>query len=239
MSTDVDVSTAVTEPANDTESPPGGRIGRFVILEVLGQGGMGIVLAAYDPDLDRRVALKLLHPGLDDPSGARLVREARAMARLAHPNVLSVHEIGSVDGKAFIAMEFASGGTLRRWLATSRPWREVLDRFLAAGRGLAAAHDAGLVHRDFKPENVLLTNQDEVRVADFGLVSASSEPRGGVVGTPAYMAPEVRAGRSVGAAADQYAFCVSLWEGLFGARPTDDEPPPGVPTWLRAVIRRG
>jgi tetratricopeptide (TPR) repeat protein len=218
---------------------PGGRIGRFVVLERLGAGGMGVVVGAYDPTLDRRVALKLLHASLRDGASARerLLREARAMARVEHENVLAVHEVGVVGDDVFIAMEFAGGGTLRSWCkAQQRPWREIVARFVQAGRGLAAAHDAGLVHRDFKPENVLLTVDGGVRVADFGLVGGGepsniespppSSPvgdglteTGAVMGTPAYMATEQHQGRRAVAASDQFAFCVALWEALYGARP--------------------
>jgi len=264
--------------------PPRIKIGKFVFLETLGEGAMGIVLAAYDPDLDRKVALKLLRAtatGGVSPRVAteRLLREARAMAKLAHPHVLAVHEVGTVGDEVFVAMEFAAGGTLRTWCAAAeRPWREVVGRFVQAGRALAAAHRAGLVHRDFKPENVLLTDDGQVRVADFGLVGvagrdaadASAAPgdaarpvdvaltrTGTRLGTPAYMAPEQHECATVAPAADQFAFCVALWEALYGHRPFAGgeylelarnvidgnvrEPPAGrdVPAWLQEVMRRG
>ncbi|MEA2700290.1 MAG: eukaryotic-like serine/threonine-protein kinase, partial [Myxococcales bacterium] len=152
----------------------GARIGRYVVLERVGSGAMGVVYGAYDPELDRKIALKLLlkpRAGAHKPSAsARLLREAKAMARLAHPNVVAVHDVGLVDDQVFLAMEFLAGGTLRRWLqAEQRSWRQILDVFIAAGRGLAAAHAAGLVHRDFKPENVLLDKDGRPRVVDFGL----------------------------------------------------------------------
>jgi tetratricopeptide (TPR) repeat protein len=236
-------TTMPTPPDGGAAALPSGKVGRFVIVDLLGQGGMAIVLGAYDPDLDRKVALKLLHPGVmsDVTAAALALREARAMAKLSHPNVLTVHEVGELDGRVFIAMELAAGGTLRAWLAErERPLRDVLARFIDAGRGLAAAHEAGLVHRDFKPENVLLTKDGRVRVADFGLVAAERENHPGVAGTPAYMAPEQRSGGVVGPAADQYGFCVALWEALYGARP--GKPPVAgreVPAWLRAVLERG
>jgi tetratricopeptide (TPR) repeat protein/predicted Ser/Thr protein kinase len=223
--------TARTEPATAAaDAAAGAKIGRFSVLEMLGRGGMGVVFGAYDPNLDRKVAVKFLHSAVGDDDGARLVREGRAMAKLVHPNVLTVHEVGTVEGQTFIAMEFAPGGTLRAWLRERRTWREVLERFREAGRGLAAAHASGMVHRDFKPENVLLGADGAARVADFGLVGTDSEA-GGIAGTLAYMAPEQREGRAIGPSADQYAFCVSLREAL-----TAERNPPG---WLRDVVERG
>ena len=219
---------------------PGSFVGHFQIVERVGEGGMGVVFSAYDPDLDRRVALKVLRMAArSDESVAagreRLLREARALAKLSHPNVIAVHDVGTSSDGVFLAMELADRGTMRDWLAQApRPWREVLARFVAAGRGLAAAHDAGLVHRDFKPDNVLVVDGG-VRVGDFGLVSAGEAPgpasgamgsddgpltqEGAVLGTPGYMAPEQVRGEHAGPAADQFAFCVTLWEALYGARP--------------------
>jgi serine/threonine protein kinase len=158
-------------PATDERSyPPGTVIGRFVVLRRAGQGGMGS-LAARDLSLDRDVAIKLLRPDFarDQPDAARrIVREARAMAMIAHPNVVAIHDVGTFEDQVFIAMELAGGGTLRRWLRDEpRGWREILQQFLYAGRGVQAAHDVGLVHRDFKPDNVLLMTDGRVRVADF------------------------------------------------------------------------
>ncbi|HEY0134413.1 MAG TPA: serine/threonine-protein kinase, partial [Nannocystis sp.] len=163
------------------------RIGRFAVLEPLGSGGMGLVCAAYDSELDRKVAIKLLRPqtataGKIALAQARLLREAQAMARLAHPNVVTIHEVGTHGDQVFIAMEFLFGLTLKRWLRRARrPWQEVLAVFLQAGRGLAAAHAAGLIHRDFKPDNVMVTEDtrtgklDRVRVFDFGVVQETRE----------------------------------------------------------------
>jgi serine/threonine protein kinase/formylglycine-generating enzyme required for sulfatase activity len=149
----------------------GARIGRYVIVERVGTGAMGVVYGAYDPELDRKVALKLIKPGQGkDTARARLLREAKAIARLQHPNVVAVHDVGVYEEQVFLAMEFVAGGTIKSWLAAqTRSWREILDVFIAAGRGLAAAHAAGLVHRDFKPDNVLLDKESRPRVVDFGI----------------------------------------------------------------------
>jgi formylglycine-generating enzyme required for sulfatase activity len=150
----------------------GARIGRYVIVERVGTGAMGVVYGAYDPELDRKVALKLIKPGqgVKDTARARLLREAKAIARLQHPNVVAVHDVGVFEEQVFLAMEFVAGGTIKSWLAAqNRSWREILDVFIAAGRGLAAAHAAGLVHRDFKPDNVLLDKESRPRVVDFGI----------------------------------------------------------------------
>jgi serine/threonine protein kinase len=219
---------------------PGARVGRYVIIEAVGAGAMGTVYAAYDPDLDRRVALKLLRSHRDDEQlRARLSREAKAMARLSHPHVVTVFDVGSVGPQLFVAMEFIGGGTLRQWLARRpRGWYEVLWVFLRAGRGLGCAHAAGLVHRDFKPDNVLVGEDGRVCVTDFGLARSqrdeghSHEPRtcddlldatitrtGARVGTPAYMAPEQFRGEPAHPRADVFSFCVALHEALYGKRP--------------------
>jgi len=150
---------------------PGESFGRYTILSRLGAGGMGIVYSAYDPELDRKIALKLLLPSRSDPSAQeRLIREAQAMARISHPNVVTVHDVGDIEDRAFIAMEFVEGQSLDQWLASeNRGHREILDVFLQAGRGIAAAHRADLIHRDFKSANVLIGTDGRVRVADFGL----------------------------------------------------------------------
>ncbi|MBC8073951.1 MAG: protein kinase, partial [Deltaproteobacteria bacterium] len=155
----------------------GAKLGRYVILARVGSGGMGVVFSAYDPELDRKVAIKLLRgsPGGSGPKElaeqrARLLREAQAMAKLSHANVITVHDVGTFDDQVFVAMEFVDGNTLGGWLRERRrPWREVLPMLLAAGRGLAAAHAVNLVHRDFKPDNVLLGKDGRVLVTDFGL----------------------------------------------------------------------
>ena len=138
----------------------GATLGRYLVIERLGAGGMGVVYAAYDPELDRKVAIKLLRSEVaGDPelARARLVREAQAMAKLSHPNVVAVHEVRTIGEQVFVAMEFVAGGTLAGWIEGKHGWREVLGMFLATGRGLAAAHAAGVVHRDFKPDSGLVS----------------------------------------------------------------------------------
>src|SRR3569623_204617 len=168
------------DDAGDGEEAPhlqrGSSVGRYVILGRVGAGAMGEVYAAYDPELDRKLAIKLLRTtsGPADQIEAqkvRLLREARAIAKLSHPNVVVVHDIGSIADRVFIAMEFLEGSTVTvRQHAAARSWREVVELFLAAGRGLQCAHEAGLLHRDFKPENVMVSRDGQVRVMDFGLV---------------------------------------------------------------------
>ena len=236
---------------------------RYMVLEPLGRGGMGVVYAAFDGELDRRVAIKVVRARRknDEERRLRLLREAQAMARLNHPNVITIHHVGEHGRRVYLVMEIVSGPTLRSWLAEQRrPWREVVDKFLSAAAGLAAAHSAGVVHRDFKPANVLLTDDDRVLVTDFGLArvleSTSSDPTSDsstgddrrALGTPAYMAPEQHDGDIVGPAADQYSFCVALYEALYGVRPAarDGEfpgrrPPRdrSLPARVYAVLRRG
>jgi WD40 repeat protein/predicted Ser/Thr protein kinase len=220
------------------------RIGRFVVIKRIGQGGMGLIYAAYDDTLDRKVAVKLLRPerarsGTD--GHGRLMREAQALARLSHPNIIHVYEVGAFEDQVYVAMEYVEGQTLDAWQA-NRDWREILELYVAAARGLAAAHDAGIVHRDFKAENVLVREEDRtVRVLDFGLARTEFEPgdteveelrrmaehavevplthTGVIMGTPAYMAPEQHEGRKTDPRTDQFSFCVALWEALYGFRP--------------------
>lgn len=212
---------------------PGESCDRYLILNQIGAGGMGVVYAAWDHKLDRKVALKVVAPGGDARAQARLVREAKAMAAVRHPNVITVYEVGQVQAGVYIAMEYVDGPTLRRWIAEQQPsWRAIVSTFIGAGRGLAAAHAAGVVHRDFKPDNVLI---DRTRpcVADFGLARDAPLSSSGdalvtrettPAGTPAYMAPEQRDALSTGPAADQYAFAAALWEGLFGVLPSSERP---------------
>ncbi|MFZ5439179.1 MAG: protein kinase domain-containing protein [Myxococcota bacterium] len=194
--------------------PQGTTIGRFVVLERLGAGAMGVVYAAYDPQLDRRVALKFLF----EQSAGQPPVEARALARLSHPNVTTVHDVGVYGGHPYLAMEFVPGVTLAVWRRTSPSLEQRLELLRQAARGLEAAHRAGLAHRDFKPANVLVAD-GRAWVTDFGL---GGPPRGGddaLAGTPAYMAPEQLAGRWGDALSDQYSFAVTAWEVLFGRRP--------------------
>ncbi len=316
----------------------GACVDRYVIVGELGAGGMGVVYKAFDPELGRPIALKLLNT-LGGTSGAlrdRLVREAQALARLSHPNVIAVHDVGTFGSDVFIAMEFVEGQTLRAWLKEKpRRQREILDVFLAAGQGLAAAHRAGLVHRDFKPDNVIVGARPQsanasgvelgdgrVRVLDFGLARdattgwapyewgeegeatreqsigrivrsetttapegrrASPHPAqqpapaeavikpvasgaslasplthaGSILGTPRYMAPEQHRGEVADERADQFSFCVALYDALYGEFPFEgrgleefednvlegrvQDPPAGsgVPRWLRGVLLRG
>ncbi|HEY7372549.1 MAG TPA: protein kinase, partial [Polyangia bacterium] len=220
--------------------PPGSHIDRYQILGAIGRGGMGEVYAAYHPDLDRRIALKVVRGagGESAQRRVRLLREARAIARLSHPNVITVHDAGTVGDRVYIAMEFVEGDTVDVWRRTEpRGWREVLDVFVAAGRGLAAAHAAGVVHRDFKPQNVMVGRDGLVRVMDFGLARLAEEPAdaapgaddaleerpvttttvtktGAVIGTLAYMAPEQFHRERIDARADQFSFCVALHEAI-------------------------
>lgn len=286
-------------------------IGRYVILDSVGMGGMGLVCAAYDPKLNRKVALKLLRNAADEATTtagrSRLFREAQALARLSHPNVVTVHDVDVFEQQVYIAMEFVEGTTLREWLkAGPRTWKQIVEKFILAGRGLAAAHEADIIHRDFKPSNVLISKDGDVRVADFGVakergpdrdrrpdvdgelerrrrtttgggsIESTSEDAlieeiqsnvsleltvaGRMVGTPAYMAPEQHLGLHVGPFTDQYSFCVSLYEALYGRLPfegTDRRdqlarmaegklpPPPKdgpvrkVPGWVHKAIARG
>jgi serine/threonine protein kinase len=227
----------------------GSRVGRYVIRRLVGAGAMGRVFVAHDPTLDREVAIKVLHPNVDDPGlEARLVREAKALGRLApHPEVITVYDAGREGDALYIAMELVEGGTLRQWAAqTRRSWREVVAAFLSAGSGLTHAHRAGLVHRDFKPDNVLVGLDGRIRVTDFGLarpgIRSSADESGPIagssgrtgelsswdatltcsgtlVGTPAYMAPEQFAGRLADARSDIFSFCVAFYECLYGERP--------------------
>ena len=249
---------------------PGTKIARYVIGETLGVGGMGIVYSARDPDLNRDVAIKILRPEFaraHPDATRRIIREAQAMARVSHPNVVAVFDVGAVDDRVFVAMERIAGTNLRGWLtrATRTP-AQILEAFTAAGHGLIAAHDAGMVHRDFKPDNVLVGDDGRVRVTDFGLAydqvhDEAVEPHADnttqpIVGTPAYMAPEQHAGGNLDPRTDQFSFAIALYEALYGQRPFAGAsrkalveavqsgavlpPPPGnhVPSSVRAILLR-
>jgi tetratricopeptide (TPR) repeat protein len=273
-------------------------VGRYIILDELGAGAMGAVYRAYDPELDRKVALKLILAQFDSVGATvaarvRLQREAQAMAKLSHPNVIAIYDVGTHGNEVFIAMELVAGISLAEWIdrhraspvaQTARGWRKVRDVFTQAGRGLAAAHAAGIIHRDFKPANALVGNDGRVRVLDFGLARPESDDgteleqpdapagstgefrradidadltvAGTVMGTPAYMAPEQHQGTDIDARVDQYAFCVALYEALYGERPWPKgdirsqyeaklaplPPAPAgaiVPDWLHHILARG
>jgi len=238
---DVLEATVVARPAQLETPPIPTRVGRYQVEDTIGAGAMGMVLRAHDPKLDRLVAIKVLRArtGPDQGDETRMQREARALAKLSHPNVIDVYDVGTVHGRVFIAMEFVDGDTLGRWLASVPSRDAIIDAFVQAGRGLAAAHDVGLVHRDFKPANVLRGHDGRVRVVDFGLAApprdSSVDPTlgsldddlvdlrvtatGMVMGTPAYMSPEAHCGEFVDARSDQFSFCVALFEALWGQRP--------------------
>lgn len=252
-------------------------VGRFELRGRLGAGGMGVVMSGFDPQLQRTVALKVLHSAGDSQEQARLLDEARAMAKVRHPNLVTVFEAGTHEGCVYIAMEFVEGGTLGAWLeAESRAWQAVVPVFIGVANGLAAIHDAGLVHRDLKPENVLMGADDRPQVSDFGLVRSQSSalaPGGvevtedcdpvatqtlGMAGTPNYFAPEQWEGGRANAATDQWSFCVTLYEALYGQRPFAGDgkgalsmavlcgtrtplpaSAPTLPSWLVKVVDRG
>lgn len=270
------------------------NVGRYVVLYRLGEGGMGLVYAAYDPRLDRKLALKVVRPraSRDRTEDARvrrrqrLLAEAQTLAKLSHPNVVAIHDVGlhetpdPADPDAprpllFVAMDFVQGEPLDRWLAAMpRRKRDVIRVFTAVGRGLAAAHAAGIVHRDFKPQNVIVGPDERPQVLDFGLAHVHSGAGGttgdgpdglarapavapGRVGTPGYMAPEQILGEPVGPAADQFSFCVALYEALYRTAPfagadsktlamnvtaghlREPQKDSRVPVYLQRVVTRG
>jgi serine/threonine protein kinase/Tfp pilus assembly protein PilF len=235
----------------------GATVGRYIVVELSGIGGMGAVYRAYDPELDRAIALKVLRSDLTGPDAhkyaERLRREAQILARLNHPNVTAVYDVGMIGDQLFIAMQFIEGATLRGWLASQpRTWQEILGVLLAAGRGLAAAHAVGLVHRDVKPDNILVGANGGVWITDFGLARPHQSPpepceidevdnrarsacdpvvdtlSGTVLGTPAYMSPEQQLG-SADPRSDQFSFCLTAHEALLGNRPTTASQTPGEP----------
>jgi tetratricopeptide (TPR) repeat protein len=250
----------------------GAHVDRYEILGVVGQGGMGTVYRARDTRLGRTVALKLLRENRSAALLERFAREARALAQLSHPNIVVIHdfgaypdtgagsEVGGARDEIFIAMELVEGSTVREWMREPHDWRAIVDVFVAVGRGLAAAHALGLVHRDVKPSNVFLDRDGTPKIGDFGLVvwagaledertdpGASPSPHdrrtltatGTVMGTPAYMAPEQLAGDRADARADQFAFCVSLFEALTGHLPGETREGRPMPRALEPVVARG
>jgi tetratricopeptide (TPR) repeat protein len=261
---------AETVPLGNSPPPDGERddealaagvtIGRYQIVERLGHGAMGIVYRAFDPILERDVAVKIMRGAPSSGLRMRALQEAQALAKLQHGNVIAVHDVGFFGERVFVAMELVEGETLTRWLQRPRRWQEVRDVFVDAARGLAAAHAAGLVHRDFKPDNVLLTSDGKrVVVTDFGLVCSLDVGDDGathMAGTPAYMAPEQFTGGTVDARTDVFNFSACLYEALFGVpafagdtvadrktavlrgtlRPLAESP---APRWLRSVLLRG
>ncbi len=262
VSQSLGVCTISADGAVSVQTPieRGTTVERYVILERIGAGAMGVVYSAFDPRLDRQVAVKVLEPRRDRDE---LLEEARALAMLSHPNVVAVHDAGVFRDTVFITMERVQGQTFDTWLAHEgrRDWRAVLGVLLGAGRGLTAAHDAGSVHRDFKPANVMVDESGLAKVMDFGLAarastSSDSPSRSRPEGTPMYMAPEQHMGMAATFASDQYAFCVVAYEALSGAHPragkatlgallealSHDPPPlscPGLPAKVRAAIIRG
>ena len=304
LATPTKVDGPAADPTRPTRSHRGGdRLGRYVLLREVGRGGMGMVFAAYDPELERQVALKILRDPTadhDDPAGARarLAREAKTMAKLSHAHIVPVFDVGQAplpgetEPVLFVAMELVEGQTLRAWRSPARDWAESVRLFVQCGRGLAAAHAAGIVHRDFKPDNVLVDDEGRARVTDFGLARRleraeerppftpppTSRPdrdpadvgteHERLAGTPPYMAPEQFSGEPVTPATDQFAFCVSMYEVLYGVRPFEGRtfeslreailrgsprepttteaspsspspPAPPPPPWLRRIVMRG
>ncbi len=246
--TPVSLGHALTQPARNrltVAATPGGVLGRYVVLGKLGSGGMGTVLKAYDESLDRAIAIKLLHSGAAERHAKRLMREAQALAKLSHPNVVHVYEVGKDGEQWFIAMELVRGQTLREWQQGQHTWRECVKVYQQAGAGLMAAHAAGLVHRDFKPDNCIIDEEGRPRVLDFGLVREADVPSrdepleeegiaaepdnehltrtGSVLGTLAYMPLEQIDGKPADARSDQFSFCVSLYEALYAQRPFASE----------------
>ncbi len=257
-------------PGDDGELLPATLIDRYQIERRLGAGAMGVVYAARDIHLGRAVAVKVVGPRMDTGFGqGRLVREAQAMAKLRHPNLATVHDIGVSHDRLFVVMELVDGGTVSDWLkAGPRSWRAVVAVYLQAARGLSAAHAAGFVHLDFKPENVLLGTDGVARVSDFGVArivgdaeraapaeGMADEATAGVVGTPGYIAPEILRHQPVDGRADQFSFCAALYAAVNGERPFEPldganriaqtlgtlrQPPSGiVPRWLQRIIARG
>ncbi|MFN0251534.1 MAG: protein kinase domain-containing protein [Kofleriaceae bacterium] len=254
----------VATKRNAPERAP--AVERYVLRDRLGEGGMGVVWSARDTRLERDVAVKLLHDRfLGDDHQQQLAREARVMARLSHPNVVAVYDVGVQGGRTFVAMEWVRGASLSEWLTVERTWRGVVDVFRGIADGLAAAHAAGILHRDIKPSNILMGEDGRPRISDFGVahsaVVGALDPAAplvattkGLIGSPAYMSLERISGEPADTRGDQFSFCVTLYEALHGRRPFEAEtiggiiaaiargaPPPirSVPPWLHALVARG
>lgn len=217
-------------PASTTLADSAIVVGRYRVLDVVGQGGMGLVLAAWDPELERRVAIKLIRLS-STASRERMLREGQLLARLSHPNIVPVFDVGSVDDQVYLVMEFVRGATLRGF-AASAPGRDgILDAYRQAGAGLLAGHEAGVIHRDFKPDNAIRGDDGRVRVLDFGIAhTRGSLDMHAAAGTPRYMAPEQASRAELTPAVDQFAFSVALREAL--------EANGGVPAWLATILDR-
>ena len=240
---EVPTSKPVVRRGQSHTRKPGSTIGLYVVDKVLGAGGMGVVYEAHDPHLERQVAIKVLAAAASKSKklGTRLLREAQSMAKLSHPNVVTVYEIGTSEGEIFISMELVRGSTLKHWLQKPRPQADILRVMIDAGRGLLAAHKAQIIHRDFKPDNVLIDEEGRARVSDFGLARATEDRdistdtpvtpmrqtgeridltrTGELMGTPAYMAPEQHQRVVVDARCDQFSFAVACFEALTGYHP--------------------
>jgi tRNA A-37 threonylcarbamoyl transferase component Bud32 len=267
---DLGTASAVIELGSGDVHRIGSTVGRYRLLQLVGRGGMGEVYAAHDPELDRKVAIKIMRGDTypDDVESARLMREAQTIAKMSHPNLVTVYDVGTANGRVFVAMELLEGDTIAAWLDRKRrPRDEIVRVFCLAGRGLAAAHRAGIIHRDIKPQNVMVSPDGGVRVMDFGLAALRQTlhgPKarritriGSILGTPLYMSPEQLCGQTVDPRADQFSFCVALYEALYGERPFAGEnfaelraavlegkarpapPSSRVPARLRAILLRG
>ncbi|MGH1346056.1 MAG: protein kinase domain-containing protein [Nannocystales bacterium] len=199
------------------------KIDRYSVIKRIGRGAMGSVYLAYDGHLDRKVALKIIRRASEDDNASRNLLEARAMARVKHPAVVGIFDVGRFDRWLFLAMEYVGGLSVRQWLSEARrDWREIAEHFAFVGDGLAAAHRAGMSHGDIKLDNLRFSSAGKLRVLDFGLArfaEQSDGEAGTAGGTLGYMAPELLAGQRPGGLSDQFAFCVSLWEALSGERP--------------------
>ena len=249
LARDLDTTVPLRRPptADDVSAP---FLADFEIVRLVGGGGMGVVFEARHHVHGHRVALKFHRQGAMpvDQARARLLHEARVMARLRHPNVVTLLDVGNAADEIFIVMELIEGGTLRDWMREPHDWRDVVDMFIAFGHGLAKAHALGLVHRDVNPSNVFVDRDGTPKLGDFGLAVSSDAPDlddasrltapGGVLGTPGYMAPELRCGGRADARSDQYAFCASLHEAVSGAQP-ELGVALAVPRPLRAALSRG